>query len=674
MSFPSIKSAHGPSSSSSASQLEQWLSALLDASNLDLPQSEKSGLIRTLITTNDKDEIRMLCGAMLGSDEVGETIIKRRFAAASEPPVAYNKAVAAHTPTEDTTSTGIYKRPKKVLDPVITHVAAAEPAVQGGGKKKGKKGMRKLDDADGGVIVGIDILCGCMASTHPFLLNCLNCGRIICKQEGDTKCFYCNLDPKVNVMQVEKEKRSSIESVMLFREQEARAKADRDRLLTYARDKVKRTTVIDDQADHYDMKLSSAWVTPEERAAAAKQQKESFEKLNKLHQASGAYTVHLDLLNQNIALGARHCESTAKTSQSIEAKESTAAETSSTVSGVSRGTTAVTESSGMHTATTITSSVGLGFQHPAYRIDLKPMEAAPSFKSKAANYTSNQEADDDDDGHLVIRNPFVDTAVFYRPSAEDPVPLDRGTWQPWGEGRVQNEYFEEDDVTWKVAVDAVQLEKKKLGLEPMVAAPPPPKPSKPSCNDEDEPSCAAAAVPDAEDEDEDSIEVQDVDGPADAAPPQQSVHLRPQPVPDTGMCMTMHQPWASLLVAGLKRFEGRSWPTDYRGRLWIHAGATRPVGVAEIEDECRLIYPDAKFPRVYPTGVLVGCVDVVDCLSREEYLEKVPKEEQEINHSDYLFVCKNPQRLAILHKMDGKPKLYKLDKKLWNAAKKQVKK
>jgi len=35
----------------------------------------------------------------------------------------------------------------------------------------------------------------------------------------------------------------------------------------------------------------------------------------------------------------------------------------------------------------------------------------------------------------------------------------------------------------------------------------------------------------------------------------------------------MHQPWASLLVYGLKRVEGRSWPTAHRGKLWIHAAS-----------------------------------------------------------------------------------------------------
>ena len=30
-------------------------------------------------------------------------------------------------------------------------------------------------------------------------------------------------------------------------------------------------------------------------------------------------------------------------------------------------------------------------------------------------------------------------------------------------------------------------------------------------------------------------------------------------------CLTMHQPWASLLVYGIKRVEGRSWPAPITG-------------------------------------------------------------------------------------------------------------
>jgi len=42
---------------------------------------------------------------------------------------------------------------------------------------------------------------------------------------------------------------------------------------------------------------------------------------------------------------------------------------------------------------------------------------------------------------------------------------------------------------------------------------------------------------------------------------------------DGGLCMSMHQPWASLLVYGIKMHEGRVWSSSHRGRLWIAAAS-----------------------------------------------------------------------------------------------------
>lgn len=42
------------------------------------------------------------------------------------------------------------------------------------------------------------------------------------------------------------------------------------------------------------------------------------------------------------------------------------------------------------------------------------------------------------------------------------------------------------------------------------------------------------------------------------------------------LCISVHEPWASLLCYGLKRIEGRGWRTRYRGRLWIHSTGTKP--------------------------------------------------------------------------------------------------
>lgn len=50
--------------------------------------------------------------------------------------------------------------------------------------------------------------------------------------------------------------------------------------------------------------------------------------------------------------------------------------------------------------------------------------------------------------------------------------------------------------------------------------------------------------------------------------------------------ITVRQPWATAIIRAGKDVENRSWPTSYRGRLWIHAGRIRdPVEIEGLDDE-----------------------------------------------------------------------------------------
>ncbi|NXR11616.1 TRIP4 protein, partial [Semnornis frantzii] len=98
-----------------------------------------------------------------------------------------------------------------------------------------------------------------------------------------------------------------------------------------------------------------------------------------------------------------------------------------------------------------------------------------------------------------------------------------------------------------------------------------------------------------------------------------------QEISDEGWCLSMHQPWASLLVRGIKRVEGRTWYSSHRGRLWIAATAKRPSPQEILELEATykvLLQQDVDFPSDYPSGCLLGCVDVADCLSQEQFKEQ----------------------------------------------------
>uniref|UniRef100_A0A8C5PNG1 Activating signal cointegrator 1 n=1 Tax=Leptobrachium leishanense TaxID=445787 RepID=A0A8C5PNG1_9ANUR len=145
-----------------------------------------------------------------------------------------------------------------------------------------------------------------------------------------------------------------------------------------------------------------------------------------------------------------------------------------------------------------------------------------------------------------------------------------------------------------------------------------------------------------------------------------------QEMSDPGMCLSMHQPWASLLVAGVKRVEGRTWYSAHRGRLWIAAAAKKPAPqeISELEASYRvLLGKDVVFPKDYPTGCLLGCVKVEDCLELNQFKEQYPSLGQE-SMSPFVFICTNPQELLLKFPMKGQHKIWKMDPKIHQAAKK----
>lgn len=142
-------------------------------------------------------------------------------------------------------------------------------------------------------------------------------------------------------------------------------------------------------------------------------------------------------------------------------------------------------------------------------------------------------------------------------------------------------------------------------------------------------------------------------------------------------CLTMHQPWASLLVYGIKRIEGRSWSAPIRGRLWIHAAGKVPeeATIKAMEEFYREIYAvngitDIKFPQHYPVSRLLGCVEVVGCVTREELAgwELVPEGVRLEAQTDMCWLCERPQKLLIPFEMRGYQGVYNLEKKINEAA------
>jgi hypothetical protein len=83
--------------------------------------------------------------------------------------------------------------------------------------------------------------------------------------------------------------------------------------------------------------------------------------------------------------------------------------------------------------------------------------------------------------------------------------------------------------------------------------------------------------------------------------------------------LSIRQPWAWLVVSGLKDIENRSWATHFRGRVLVHAskGMTRAEydECARFARETGIIIPLAADLK---RGGVIGSVDIVDCVARSD--------------------------------------------------------
>lgn len=93
--------------------------------------------------------------------------------------------------------------------------------------------------------------------------------------------------------------------------------------------------------------------------------------------------------------------------------------------------------------------------------------------------------------------------------------------------------------------------------------------------------------------------------------------------------ISIRQPYAELIVQGIKDVENRSWATEHRGRLLIHASTAADRRAME-----RYGFDPSSLPR----GAFVGVVDLADCTTERGSSWHVPG-----HHGWYLA---NPRRFS----------------------------
>ena len=85
--------------------------------------------------------------------------------------------------------------------------------------------------------------------------------------------------------------------------------------------------------------------------------------------------------------------------------------------------------------------------------------------------------------------------------------------------------------------------------------------------------------------------------------------------------ISLIQPWATLIVAGVKRFETHAWGTSYRGPLLIHASKTIDNHYLGRPDVAALVLKAGI--SSFPTGAIVGQATLSGCVRTDEFADLV---------------------------------------------------
>ena len=88
--------------------------------------------------------------------------------------------------------------------------------------------------------------------------------------------------------------------------------------------------------------------------------------------------------------------------------------------------------------------------------------------------------------------------------------------------------------------------------------------------------------------------------------------------------ITIKQPFASLIAAGLKEYEFRTWKTNYRGEILIHAGKC-------IDKEAMKKFESLRLE--YPIGCIIAKAKLTDCVPVTEAVKEELREENFLVYS-----------------------------------------
>ncbi len=144
--------------------------------------------------------------------------------------------------------------------------------------------------------------------------------------------------------------------------------------------------------------------------------------------------------------------------------------------------------------------------------------------------------------------------------------------------------------------------------------------------------------------------------------------------------ITLWQPWASLIASGAKKIETRSWATNYRGALAIHAAKTDneelramismwhiQTGLAPLKGQ-KNILPELTWSGIQwddlPKGCVIAICKLVDCIPTDNMTQKQIEIERhfgDFSPGRFAWILEDVQLLPEPIPVNGKQGLWNLE-------------
>ena len=121
--------------------------------------------------------------------------------------------------------------------------------------------------------------------------------------------------------------------------------------------------------------------------------------------------------------------------------------------------------------------------------------------------------------------------------------------------------------------------------------------------------------------------------------------------------LTLRQPWATLVAEGIKKYEFRSWKTNYREKVLIHAGTGIDKDDMKKYEHMNLDFPSRR---------IIAVVEIEDCLELDKDLNKKIISENNIAYghkirTGYAWKLKNIKKIDYGKEVNGKLGLWNID-------------